>query len=413
MNFLNYQSCLKILLKNYKSCSLLNANGALLFSKDENHELLTTTRLVAFQIIKKYLQPKAQDFFVLNDPENGGYHYTKLIFISCLTANLYLIWDENNFYIDFKIPPTPLFEQGVKNDFIWQALINANKYAIELKTFFEHHKNNIDRIINHNDLLNVVASIKNQQLWLKATDEIFSIQFASKAHGTAEAYYQVAKSHFIKLKLSAEEKQNLKLITLDFTNTNYAAEVHTASHVVESALIKKIIDFYQIDEYCTQSVLDKIKVILPPRSIVSKPHLTGKYNFELQAICSQLCDYNIKQFNSQTRKPQTVFEYSNYMNFEIHTDRCHSSNIISSQLVSLKNFEELLTNNSIKMKKMRRIDTASHIAFQVNLDCGIKIDIKNNYYSEKKNNSFKLNNELLQRGQYNLKKDDIVEIIWG
>lgn len=413
MTFLNYQSYLKTLLKNYKSCSLVNADGTLLYSKDTSLEVLTTTRLVAFQIVKKYLNPKPLDLFVLNDPENGGYEYSKLIFISCLTSNLFLIWDESNFYIDFKIPPTPLFDQGIKNDFVWQALISANKYAADLESFFEYQKYKVDRILKIKSHLDVIANPKNQQMWLKATQEIFSIQFGNKAHGSAEGSYKVFQNQFIKLKFSAEERQNLKLITLDFTNTNLATEMHTSSHVAESAIVKKIIDFYQIGDFFTQSILDKIKVILPPRSIVSKPHATGSFNFELQSICAQLCDYNLLQLNSHSRKAPANFEYSNFLKFEIHTEHCHTSNLISSQSVLLNNFEELIANNLIKMKKMKRSESVNHIIFEVNSDSGMKINIKNNYHSEKSQNSLKLNNELLPCGEFNLKKCDLVEIYWG
>ena len=413
MNFLNYQSYLKTLLKNYNSCSLVNAEGALLYSKDSNLELLTTTRLVAFQIVKKYLSPKPHDLFVLNDPENGGYQYSKLLFISCLTTNLFLIWDEDYFYIDFKIPPTPLFDQGAKNDFVWQALVSANKYATELESFFEYQKHKIDQIGKIKSHLDAIANTKNQQIWLKATQEIFSTQFSNKALGNFEASYKVLQNQFIKLNFSAEEKQNLKLITLDFTNTNLATEMHSSSHVVESAMIKKIVDYYQIGEFFTQSILDKIKVILPPRSIVSKPHQTGKNNYEIQSICAQLCEYNMQQLNSHSRKSQMSFEYTNFLNFEIHTETCHTFNLISSQIVLMNNFEQLITKNLIKMKKMKRFEGINHILFTINVDAGMKVNIKNNYYSEKSPNSFKVNNQILLREEIDLKKNDLVEIFWS
>lgn len=413
MNFLNYQSHLKILLKNYKSCSVVNADGALLYSKDNTFELLTTTRLVAFQIVKKYLNPKPLDLFVLNDPENGGYQYSKIIFITCLNPNLFLIWDEDYHFIDFKIPPTPLFDQGSKNEFVWQAMISSNKYAAELEAFFEYQKYTVDRLSNLKKLIEDVALTKNQQIWLKASQEVFNIQFNNKAHGSAEAYYKLNGNQTIKLKFSAEEKQNLKLITLDFTNTNLANEIHTSSHVIESALVKKISDFFQIGEFLTQSVLDKIKVMLPPRSIVSKPHPSGLYNYELQTICAQLCEHNMNQLNAHSRKGQNIFDYSNFVNFEVYADNLHANNLISANQVSLNNFEELISKNLIKINTMKKADGGHHIVFSVCSDVPLKLNIKNNYYSDKLNNHLKLNDRLLQRGLVELKKNDLVEIIWG
>lgn len=413
MTFLNYQAAVKNILKNYKSCSLVNGEGALLYSKDCNLDLLTTTRLVAFQIVKKYLNPKPLDLFVLNDPENGGFQYSKLLFISCLTPNLFLIWDEDYHFIDFKIPPTPLYDLGSKNEFVWQAIVDSNSNAGQLKAFFELQKANIDRILKTKNQIELIANPKNQQLWLKATQEIFSIQFSNKAHGSFEGSHRLLPGQFIKLKLSAEEKQNLKLITLDFTNTNLATEIHSSSHVAESAIVKRIIDFYQIGEFFTQAILDKIKVILPPRSVVSKPHPTGRYNYELQSVCAQLCDYNLLQMNSHVRKSQSNFEYTNFLNFEIHTPTCHTSNFFSGQFVTLENFEDLISGNLIKMLKMKRADSVSHLIFSVNTDTGMKINIKNSYYSDKSPNALKINDQVLQRGETVLKKDDLVEIYWN
>lgn len=414
MTFLNYKSHLKILLNSFKSCSLVNADGALLYSKDCHLEILTTTRLVAFQIIKKYLNPRPQDFFILNDPENGGYHYSKPIFVSCLNPNLFLIWDENNFYIDFKIPPTPLFEQGLKNKFIWQALVSANMHTPELESFFEYQKKCVDNILRLKEHLDLISSPKNQKMWLNTTQGVFSILFDNKAHGSAEGHFKILQNQFIKLKFSAEEKQNQRLITLDFTNTHLATDIHTSSHVVESAIIKKIIDFYQIEDFFTQSILDKIKIILPPKSIVSKAHPTGSYNFELQTICSQLCEYNMTQLNSHSRKSQTTFQNTNFLYFEIHTQHCYTSNYISSQNMFLNNFEDLITKGCIKILKMKRADTIN-IMFQVTTDSDMKLNIKNNTYTElptKQQAALKINNDHCLNRQYDLKKNDVIEILW-
>ncbi len=410
MIFLNYQSHLNVILKKFKSCSVVNSDGALLYSRDLGFELLTTTRLVAFQIVKKYLNPKPLDLFVLNDPENGGYQYTKLIFISCLSNNLYIIWDEDYQFIDFKIPPTPLFDQGLKNDFVWQALVNTHPRNKELSHFFNIQKSNIDQIVKLSDLISKLANPKNQVLWLKASQEIFNLQFNSKTHGSMETYYKLPSGQTIKLKLSAEEKQNVRLITIDFTNTNLAAEIHSSSHVVESAIIKKIIDYYQINDFFTQAILDKIKIILPPRSIVSKPHPLGSHNFELQSLCAQLTEYNLVQLNSHTRKSQSAFEFLPYLNFEIRSENLNSHNFISSQLVKLHNFEDFISNKLIEITTMKKNESAHQIAFCVTSDSVSKIIIKNNYSAVSANNQIKLNSVLLPQGVFDLKRHDVVEV---
>lgn len=412
MNFLNYKHCINVLLKNFKSCSLVNADGSLLYSKDQNLELLTTTRLVAFQIIKKYLNPKPRDLFLLNDPENGGYQLNKLIFISCLTPNLYLIWDENNFNIDFKIPPTPLFDQGVKNEFVWQALISSRSYAAELEVFLEYQKYKTDSILKSDKLLKIVSDSKLQHVWLKATQSIFETEFSNKSQGSVDSVHKFSSGSCIRLCFSAEEKQNLRMITLDFTNTQVCPEIYTSSHVIESALIKKIIDFYSVSDFFTQSILDKIKIILPPKSIVSRSHPTGEHNFELQSICAQLCEHNLTQLNSHSRKSRQTFEPLNFLYFSLYSENCHSNNFVSSTKVELENFESLVNSRLIDLKKMKRTENLNHLCFNVTTSEKISITVKNNYSMQSDSHTLMVNNKALTRGQFELKKGDQVEIIW-
>lgn len=412
MNFLTYKHCIKTLLGKYKSCSLVNAEGSLLFSKDQNFEVLTTTRLVAFQIVKKYLNPKPQDFFLLNDPENGGYQLSKLIFISCLSPNLFLIWDENNFNVDFKIPPTPIFDQGVKNEFVWQALIGSRPYSAEFESFLEYQKYKVDTVLKSASLLKTIGDIKAQQQWLKATQNIFDTQFNNKAQGSTEAQYKLSSGSCIRLRFSAEEKQNLKMLTLDFTNTNICPDIYTSSHVIESVLIKKIIDFYSVNEFFTQAILDKIKIILPPKSIVSRSHPTGEHNFELQTICSQLCDYNLTQLNLHTRKSKQTFELTNFLYFSLYSDHYHSNNFVGSDKIQLEQFEDLINNKVIDLKKMKRTDNLNQICFDIQSAEKVSLTIKNNYKSDEAAHELKLNNESIGRGQYELKQGDQLEILW-
>lgn len=414
ISFTTYQSVLKTLLKNHKSCSLISQDGQLLYSKDSGLQTLTTTRLVAFQIIKKYLSPKPLDFFILNDPENGGYTQAKIIFVTCLANGLFLIWDDDTPLVNFKIPPTPLFDQGKKNEFVWQALLGACSYPAELEVFLEYHRFAIDRINHLKDALSTLANTKYQNQWLKASDAVFASQFDSKAHGTYEAQHAIAQGGHIRMKFTAEEKQNLRLITLDFTNTQTASATHAASHVIESALLKKICDFYQLSDFFTQSVIDKIKIILPPKSIVSKPHSMGEHNFELQCIAAQMCDFNLVQLNSHSRRPQTQFDYLNFLLFEIsapeQASTAFSTLFLSPQHSYLQNFESLVEQKLIRPKKMRKHEAHTNLSFEVTTD-NLQLDVKNNYSCNKSVFSIRLNQQVLAKGPHRLKLNDIVDII--
>lgn len=412
MTYLNYQTSAKVLLNMYRSCSLVNSDGNLLISKDEAHEHLTTTRLVAFQIVKKYLNPKPQDLFVLNDPENGGYQYSKLIFITCLHPNLFLIWDEDNYSVKFKIPPTPLYDQNTKNDFVWQALAAAHPDADKFKLYLDEQKHRVDKILKQKNIIENLAQIKNQQIWLKATQDVFNIQFSVKANGSTEAYHKFSGNQSVKLKLLIEEKQNLKLITLDFTNTNLATNLHAASHIIESTLVKKIIDFYQINDFFSQSVLDKIKIILPPRSIVSKPHASGQFNSLLQNLTAQLVNHNLISLNSHSRKNHLRFEYCPQISFEVFNDSFFSQNLFSDEQILQKNFEQLIEANLIELTKMRRLDSICNMQFTV---CDSSLKLKINCCPEKTDERrfIAINGSTADTGLLNLNPQDVVEIYWS
>jgi hypothetical protein len=411
-------SCIKVkaqfelLTKFFKSCSVVNADGALLYSRDSGAHYLTTTRLVAFQIVKKYLQPQPKDLFVLNDPENGGFQFTKLIFISALHSNLFLIWDEDFDQIDFKIPPTPLFDKGVKNDFVWKALVENHSYSALLQNFILSQKQKVDTLLSIPSLVESLSLPKTQQDWLKTSQEVFDLLFNTKAQGSGEAHYKLSPTQMIKLKLTVEERQNVKMFVLDLTNTNLATDFHAASHVVESAAVKKIIDFYGWGEFFNQSILDKIKIVLPPRSMVSKPHAEGRHNIGIQAICAQLCEHLLQQFNIPGRKSRTSFQYTNFLSFKIRAGQRFFKNLITKNAVLLESIEELVNQQLIDVKTMRRLENRSQIAFQVKSDESLQLMIHNRYDLENSEIKFKVNDQSQAPGIYELKKNDLVELGW-
>ncbi|MBC7743395.1 MAG: hypothetical protein H7061_14455 [Bdellovibrionaceae bacterium] len=360
-----YQYQLHQLIQPFPSCSLVSADGALLASNDLSREILTTTRLVAFQIVKKYLNPKPLDLFVMNDPENGGYSLSKLIFVAAIDANLYLIWDETNNLIDFKIPPTPLYEKNVKNSFVWKALVENNENSAELASFFENEKMKVDVAARQSELVKNLALPKSQSHWLKATQEIFEQQFSNKAMGSFDGQFKTPTNQLLKLKYTAEEKQNIKLISLDFTNTGLGTTYHAASHVVESGLVQKLVQFYQVEKFLTQSILDKIKIILPPKSIASKAHPTGRYNQEIQTTCGQLCQHNLTQLNSQLRKSAVSFEIDSELCLEL---KAHGKNFnlqFQGKTILLPGFEQLIQDQFIKISRMQKTDHGFQLQFRI------------------------------------------------
>ena len=125
------------IISHFKNASIVNNKGELLFSKDTDPFKTTTSRLVLFQIAKKYLSPDVGDVIISNDPENGGTSLSRIYFISCLSTHLFLIWDSEFYPIDFKIPLTPFVEKGKITPFIRMALIEAQPNKEQYAQFFE------------------------------------------------------------------------------------------------------------------------------------------------------------------------------------------------------------------------------------------------------------------------------------
>ncbi len=412
MNAATYQNQLQQLMRAFPSCSLVNADGALLASNDQRTEILTTTRLVVFQIIKKYLNPQPKDLFVMNDPENGGYSLSKLIFVAAVDPNLFVIWDESCHLIDFKIPPTPLYEKDRKNEFVWKALVDSNENAYELTEFFENEKSKIDILIGQPALIKSLAQAKLQAVWLKATQEVFEHQFSSKAMGSFDCQYQTPTNQLIKLKFTSEERQNVRLISLDFTNSSLATTYHAASHVIESGLVQRLIKFYQIEKYLSQSILDKIKIILPPKSIASKAHFIGRYNHELQSACSQLCQHNLTQLNSQIRKGAAAFEIESELWIELKAKNQNFKMNFHQKTMLLPCIEPLIQEKAIEVKKMQKTDHGFNLSFQILQPRFDVLKVTTKLGCAKNEDFLKLNGQLISSGDHPVKVGDTVTVKW-
>lgn len=407
-----FQTLLKQFKNEFKNFSLVNATGQLIFSQDTHLELLTTSRLVSFQIVKKYLNPKVFDLIILNDPENGGYSFNQLIFIAPLEENLILIWNEETDLIDFKIPPTPIYEKNQKNTFIWEALINAHPSTKTLKLFFETQKLRLDMFLKLNEPIEALSFPKFQNVWLEATNELISTQISNKSAGSAESIYKINDHQLIKLKLLIEEKLNVNLITFDFTQTSPAQEIGAASHIIESALIKNLISFYQVQNFFSQSLLDKIKIMLPPKSIVSKAHPKGQWNQELQNIIYELCNYNLSHLSSQSRKNSKSFELKNILNFHLYKNFQKFGFFFSSKNFSIPGLESLVDHKIIKINSLSKSDQTLIINFNYIDAQTSNIEIAQKQFNDSEFNYFKINNQTIHQRQLVLKKDDQISLKW-
>lgn len=312
-----YHQHIQQLIELFENTSLISNNLGLIASKEAGIRLTTTSRLVTYQIIKKYMQPSVGDLFILNDPENGGFGYKTLFFIAALTTDLFLVWTERTLEIDFKIPPTPIFEKSAKNKFVWELLVDQNPEKEKLSTLFTNAFEKYETILKNKELLSLVSDAKKIQSYFKDVKLIYDRQFNHLALGQSELSYRIPSGELIKFKLLIDDKANLKSMIADFSQTSLAGSFSCASHIIESALVHKICSFYEISNYLSQPILDNIKMILPPKSVVAKASNNGKPNLYLQRLTAEMVAYHLKQINSTSRTKQLPFAPINEFHYEL------------------------------------------------------------------------------------------------
>lgn len=413
MNFHQTQNFLKLVLNPFESSSLISDDGKLLASCDEKVLQSTTSRLVVCQIIKKYLNPQIGDLFILNDPDNGGLNYQNIFFTTRLTEKLYLVFVQELGAIEFKIPPTPLFEKGSKNKTIWPFLVEQNPQAQLLAEFFEKQWHQVCQLKKLNPFLQDISLLKNQQSYFKVVQQIFDRQFSNKALGQSESIYKMTPTDFIKLKLAIDEKQNQRTIYADFSQSSPASKISAASHIIESCLVKALADQYGMMDLLSQPLLDRIRLTLPPQSIVSKSHPQGIHNLLLQKIVSEQVAFLLTTLMGSTKNKSNIFKLipEFRMNLKI-ANRSYSlmadnKKFIFSELDYLIQTHQVIPlvaqNSENKIMLKLQIKTKDSVVLVPQL-------ILNEYPSSDflsiSGQAISLNNETI------LKYDDIFELTW-
>ncbi len=395
------------LLKNYDNASILNAQGELLYSKDTELETTLTSRLVVFQNVKKYLKLMAQDVFMTNDPENGGYTFQKVFFIGCLHPNLFIVWVQSADMIQFKIPLSPLLDQGVKNTMVWDSLVEKNPLKNKLTDFFDTQISRFKTNMSSAKVLTTLSDSSFQSQWLDLCKKQFEKSFEVKALGQ----HQVITTYhekIIKMSIAIEEKQHLKTISFDFSQTQLADNISAASHILESAIIYEVMHFYGLSKYLAQPVLNQVRLSLPPKSVISKANPTGEYNFSLQALIRQQTQFILQFLNAHKKndvskmqiKPEVYIQIEK--NNELHSICLHHLGV---------DFKDL--NTGFKVVEMHQKDHIYQAKIQNTHSEPVIIHFKS--LDEVTNNSqhwIKMNNHLLSHGQHKLRPKDHLHIYW-
>lgn len=402
LDFYYFQS----FLNHFQNASLVNLNGELLFSKDSDLCSTTTSRLVSYQIVKRYLTLNPGDIFITNDPENGGYNYSKVFFISALTKNLFLIWSDDLNQVQFKIPLSPLVEAHKKNTMLWSAMIDSHPENQSLSAFFDQQIEHYTSCFRATPYLDFLSETDFQQIWFSTCKAEFDRQFDLRAQGQTELSVKHCDK-LIKTVLKIEEKQNQRTINIDFSNTHLADKMCAASHVIESAMIQEFVYFYKLHNFLSQPILNQIRLIMPPKSVVSKAHPQGDHNFELQSLIKQVFKHLLQQLSS-SKKGDAKFTIKSEAHLSFSESSLVKRGFLLDQHFSLDDTNELFMPATMSMK-----DNHFHCELTVLPKKKITLDtfcLFSDVDHSKRN--IKINNKTIHSGRYVLNENDQLSLHW-
>ena len=117
------------------------------------------------------------------------------------------------------------------------------------------------------------------------------------------------------------------------------------------------------------------------------------------------------QLNSHSRKGHAGFQFTNFLNFQLLSGEILVNAQISPQAVAFHGFEDLINNQHIEIRKMRRNDKENQISFKV-LSESMSLRINNRYHGDDSTITFKVNDILHGYGASIIKKSDIIDIDW-
>lgn len=391
-------------LNHFKNASLVNLNGDLLFSRDSELCSTTTSRLVSYQIVKKYLKLNQGDIFITNDPENGGYSFSKVFFISALTENLFLIWSDDVSQVQFKIPLSPLVEAHKKNSMLWSMMIEPHPQKAVLADFFEAQIEHYTSCFRATPYLDFLSEPDFQNIWFKTCKAEFERQFDLRAQGQASINIKYHEK-LVKMGLGIEEKQNSRTITIDFSSTQLADKMCAASHVIESAMIQEFVYHYKLHQFLSQPILNQIKLIMPPKSVVSKANATGDHNFELQGVIRQMLKFLLQQLNSTKKGEKFTLKSEAQLNFI--ADSNVRNGFLLDESFSLEDLNQFFKPTTMSMK-----ENNYHGEYVVK-GAGLTLDTFYLYSDFDHNKRFiKINNKSIKSGRHALKENDLLSIHW-
>lgn len=392
-------------LNHFKNASLVNLNGDLLFSRDTELCSTTTSRLVSYQIVKKYLKLNPGDIFITNDPENGGYSYSKVFFISSLTPNLFLIWSDDISQVQFKIPLSPLVEAHKKNAMLWSMMIEPHPQKASLTDFFEEQIEHYTSCFRATPYLDFLSEPDFQQIWFKTCKAEFDRQFDLRAQGHDELSLKY-QDKLLKVSLGIEEKQNQRTINIDFSSTQLADKMCAASHVIESAMIQEFVYHYKLHQFLSQPILNQIKLIMPPKSVVSKASPTGEHNFELQGVIRQALKYLLLRLNTPTKKGEK-FTLKSEAQLNFIADSNVRAGFLLDESFALEDLTQFFKPTTMSMK-----ENSFHGEYIVTAS-GLTLDTFYLYSDFDHNKRFiKINNKSIKSGHHQLKENDQLSIHW-
>ena len=404
-------------LSGLQNASVIHGSGDLVYSQDPSPLKTTTSRLVVFQNIKKYLQLGVNSAAICYDPLNGGTDFERLFVVARVHENLYVVWDELCPFLTFKIPPMPWIENGTENSVIIEAMLAASDFSVKLSQFISAQKNEFQKLVLAKDLNAVFASAPFKTSWFKICHEMFHDKIKLRADGDSQRLIQY-KGTNIKMRMAISEDQGSLPLSIDFSGTSLAQNLCSATHVVESGLLIELIKFYSLEGFLCQPILNSIKLILPPQSAVAKPTHDGLHNFELQKLCRQLIRQCLNEINSTARKElKKYLMYSTYLFAARPLQNTKSENRAEWQdpawvdISYFSNSRVQMIDGPFQFSKRQNKDKNFSCQFSPKEDMHLFIRGISSA-DDKEFRHIRINDKIVDTGNFKLTPKDSIEISW-
>lgn len=228
-------------------------------------------------LIKKFFPLSDDSIFFHNEPTLGCTQFGTIQFIfsesgllfSCI-EDFQIPWNGNsNCLQDFiKIPPFPLVEKGVLNEFIFESFKGNPKLPLN---FNDRLKNIVKKIQLYKDQVKQTVKVHPQlfskEVFQKYLDECrqeADAKIKQKVMSQTQVEFPFMNNALLRLKLTSEESG----LKIDFQGTNSSAELCLPEILTDSVCFHLLSQYFQFSHKMNSAIFSLFQIVKPLNSFV-------------------------------------------------------------------------------------------------------------------------------------------------